>query len=65
MRAKIELTLDTEKGDWEMRVHNLSSPGKDIDYNEIKPVLEKIFSGATTQIVNGIESDERVFREIH
>ncbi len=65
MKVKCELTLDTEKDEYEIQFWNLSSPGKPIEYTEIMPVLKKIFENNNEEIVDGIESDERVTKHIH
>ena len=65
MKVKCELNIDTETGEWEIRFWNKTKPGEPVDYTEVKPLLDQIFKSYDKQVMEGILSDDNVFKEIH
>jgi hypothetical protein len=43
MQVKCEILLEMETGEYELKVHNVSSPGEPVDYDKLKKVLERVF----------------------
>lgn len=52
MQVKCEILLEMETGEYELKVHNVSSPGEPVEYGQLKKVLERVF-------VSWTESQER------
>ena len=42
MKAKCEIVFDLETGDYDVRFHNLSEPGKPMDYLRLRPALQRV-----------------------
>lgn len=56
MKVKCEVSMDLESGDYELRFWNVSNPGQDIEYNEVKHMLEQIFASADKKVNSGENS---------
>lgn len=43
MKVKCEILLETETGEYELKVHNVSNPGEPVDYARLRKALELVF----------------------
>ena len=44
MKIQCEILLDLDTGSYDVRFHNLTEPGAPMDYQRIRPVLQKVFA---------------------
>lgn len=65
MKVRCEVDLDTNTGEWSLRFWNMSSPGTDIEYNEVREILQKMFTDVDRGIVDADDDDERVLKLVH
>jgi hypothetical protein len=65
-KLKVETILDLDEGSYELKFHRLSNPEFEIEWNEIKHILNKIFSSVEKQLdESGVNSTEQVTKIIH
>jgi hypothetical protein len=57
MKVRVETTLDTETGDYEMKFFNVSHPGEAMDYMNIRDMLSKVFVDFTKRI-DGVDDED-------
>jgi hypothetical protein len=65
MKVRCEVDLDTDTGEYSVRFWNMSSPGSDIEYNEVRVLLQDIFTDIDENIMNAEDEDNRVLKVIH
>lgn len=65
MKVRCEVNLNTDSGEYEIRFWNMTSPGSDIEYNEIQSMLKSIFIDVDKDIMSSGDEDERVLKVIH
>jgi len=63
MKVKCEIDMNIETGDFDIRFWNVSRPGKPIEYNEVRGMLQKIF--ATTDKKIEKEDSPQVTKMVH
>ena len=63
MKVKFEVILNTDNGEYEIRFQNLSSPGEDVEYAEVKYMLTEIFEKCSKK-VNPILAARWIRREL-
>jgi len=65
MKIRCEVDLDTELGEYSLRFWNMSKPGTDIEYNEVRDLLKGAFEDVDSNIMGADDEDERVLKVIH
>ena len=66
MKLKCIIEMDLDSKDYEMTFKTTEVRHEDIDYYEVKQLLDKIFSDWVNQVEeSGINSDENITKEIH
>ena len=65
MKFLVYTTFDTETGDYEIEVRNLTEPGRGIDYALVRAVMRKLFGDFDRRIEREREAAAGVLPEIY
>ena len=67
MKIRIEIEVDTSTGVYDVKFHNLTNPGEDIDVNKIVGLSNKVLANVldNVQKKNSNEYSENSFAEIN
>ncbi len=65
MKVRCEIDLDTESGKYSLKFWNMTSPGSDIEYNEVQEMLKAAVNGVVEDVESLGNEDERILKAIH
>ena len=65
MKFKSRIEVDTESGEYEVHFENVSNPGENMDYYELREHLAKVFTDWGQSIEEDDDSSDQVIKSIH
>jgi hypothetical protein len=51
-KVKIEIVVDMESGDYDLKFFNISNPGQGIDYFKLLSIVSKVLKDVNSQVAN-------------
>jgi hypothetical protein len=49
VKVRCEIQLDLDTGDYDFKVHNLTTPGEPVDYEKIRTILKRVVGDVDEQ----------------